>query len=178
MMVAGILMVSPARMHSRSSAITSMLIEGGTVEPVHRKVSDKEGGSKSTCAPVVYQSTLTLNVFHQNLAGPRAGVRLSDVIDSNDPEAVAFKCPQVWHGELSGGMKRFRIIDTDPVGFSLILNLDDIAFNGASPVLLWWLPGQSDTVLGLVSHHRSCRHAWWSWKEKVENRIELQPRCL
>lgn len=86
LMVAGILMGSPARMHSRSSAITSMLIEGGTVESEHERSVTKKKGAKV----IVLQSRLTLNVFHQNLAGPRAGVRFSNVIDSDDPEAVAF----------------------------------------------------------------------------------------
>lgn len=46
----------------------------------------------------------TLDVFNQNLAGAGTGVRLADVIDRNDPEAVAFQLTETGHGELGGGV--------------------------------------------------------------------------
>lgn len=104
----------------------------------------------------------TLNVFNQNFASAWAGVRLANVIDSNDPEVVALQCTETGHGEFSGGMEGFWVIHLDPVRFALILNLNDVALNGASSIALWRLPGQRDTVLCLICNLRSGRHAWRS----------------
>lgn len=101
----------------------------------------------------------TLNVFNQNFASAWAGVRLANVIDSNDPEVVALQCTETGHSEFSGGMEGVWVIHLDPVRFALILNLNDVALNGASSIPLWRLPGQRDTVLCLICNLRSSRHA-------------------
>lgn len=108
----------------------------------------------------------TLNVFHQNFAGAWAGVRLANVIDSDDPEAVALQLTETGHSEFSGGMKGVWVIHPNPIGFALILNLNDVAFNGASSIPLWRFPGQGDTVLCLISNLRSSRHTWRSWSKE------------
>lgn len=108
----------------------------------------------------------TLNVFNQNFAGAWAGVRLPNIIDSDDPEAVALQLTETGHSELSGGMEGVWVVHPYPVGFALILNLNDVAFNRASSILLWRLPGQCDTVLCLIGNYRSSRHTWRSWCKK------------
>lgn len=101
----------------------------------------------------------TLDVFNQNLAGAGARVRFANIVYSNDPEAVAFQLTETRHSELSGGVQGVWVVHLHPVRFPFILDLNDVALNGTSTVPLWWLPGQSDTVLCLISNHRSSRHA-------------------
>lgn len=159
-MVAGILMGSPARMHSRSSAITSMLMEGGTVKTeTLEKTSVTETNKQRVILYVRVKHTL--DVFNQNLASAGARVRFTNVVYSNNPEAMAFQLTETRHSELSGGVQ--GVVHLHPVRFPFILDLNDVPLNGTSTVPLWWLPGQSDTVLCLISNHRSSRHAGRSW---------------
>lgn len=104
----------------------------------------------------------TLDVFNQNFASTWAGVRLANVVDGNNPEAVTLQLTEAGHSELRGGMEGVRVIDLDPIRFALILNLDDVAFNGASSIPLRRLPGKCDAVLCLICNLRSSRHAWRS----------------
>lgn len=57
----------------------------------------------------------TLDVFNQNLSSAGAGVRLANVIDSDDPEVVALKLAEIWNGELGGGAQAVCVIHTHPV---------------------------------------------------------------
>lgn len=108
----------------------------------------------------------TLDVFNQNLAGTRAGVRLANGVDGNNPEAVALQRSEAGHRELRGGVEGVGVIDPDPVRLALILDLDDVALDGASSVPLRGLPGQRDAVLRLVCNLRSRGHARRSWSEE------------
>lgn len=108
----------------------------------------------------------TLDVFNQNLASAGAWVRLAHIIDSDDPEVVALQCPEAGHRELCGGVEAVWVVHTDPVRFALILDLNDVAFDGASSIPLWRLPGQRHAVFGLISNLRSCRHTGRSWSEE------------
>lgn len=122
----------------------------------------------------------TLDVFNQNFAGAGAGVRLAHVIDSDDPEAVALQCPEAGHRELCGWVEAVWVVHTDPVRFALILDLNDVAFDGASSIPLWRLPGQCNTVLGLISDNRSSRHTGRSWNEEhklVLNQLAIFLKC-
>lgn len=101
----------------------------------------------------------TLDVFNQNFASTWAGVRLANGVDGDNPEAVALQRTEAGHRELRGGMEGVGVIDPDPVRFALILNLDDVALDGASSVPLGGLPGKCDAVLRLVCNLRSSRHA-------------------
>lgn len=82
----------------------------------------------------------TLDVFNQNFASTWAGVRLANVVDSNNPEAVTLQLTEAGHSELRGGMEAIGVIDPHPIRFALILNLDDVALNGASSIPLRRLP--------------------------------------
>lgn len=108
----------------------------------------------------------TLNVFNQNFAGAWAGVRLANIIDSDDSEAVALQGAETGHGELSGGVEGVWVIHPHPVGFALILDLNDVALDGASSVPLWRLPGQCDAVPRLISNLRSGRHTRRGWSKE------------
>lgn len=57
----------------------------------------------------------TLDVFNQNLSSAGAGVRLANVIDSDDPEVMAFELAEIWYGELGGGAQTVCVIHTHPV---------------------------------------------------------------
>lgn len=105
----------------------------------------------------------TLDVFYQNFARTRAGVGLADGVDGDDPEAVTLQRTEAGHRELGGGVEGVGVVDPHPVRLALILDLDDVALDGASSVPLRRLPGQRDAVLGLVCDLRGSRHAGRSW---------------
>jgi len=61
------------------------------------------------------QTRHTLDVLNQDFAGAGAGVGFANVVDSDDPEAVALQLTEAGNGKLCGGVQAVDVVDPHPV---------------------------------------------------------------
>lgn len=56
-----------------------------------------------------------MDILDQNLAGAGAGVGFADVVDGDDPEAIALQLTEAGNGELSRGVRGVGVVHPYPL---------------------------------------------------------------
>lgn len=101
---------------------------------------------------------LTQDVLSQDLCCP-CRLRASSSIHRIDPKLALFALLQVRNNEFSGWVELVSRVYPSPVRAALLMDLDDVTFDWAATIFVWWTPAQSDAVLGLVFNLWSSRRA-------------------
>lgn len=97
---------------------------------------------------------LTQDVLNQDV-GSSGGLGVPGVVHSVNPELALFAFLQVWNRDFGCGVELIHRVHPPPISSALLVDLDDVTLDRAATVSLWWAPGESDAVLGLIFHLRA-----------------------
>lgn len=92
---------------------------------------------------------LTQNVLSQDLCCP-CRLRISSGIHGIDPKLILFALFQVRNKEFIGWVELVSRVYPSPIRTSLLMDLNDVTFDWAATIFVWWTPGECDAVLCFV----------------------------